>query len=204
MEPIPKEVRWELLEANYQTLPPIILSFPVIGWMANRILGQAQLAWLPAWQLTLALATLTSLGLCWSFRYARRQHYTFWSTLRALSAALNGMTFGMAGLCLMVPDHPSLQLFLFVIILGGAASSVTSSSSYRPSLLLYLSLSLLPISLHAFYSTDAALVGIAQLVPICYAVMLGVGLRSHRLQRQSALLAFQNRQLVGELTQTRH
>lgn len=201
MEALPKEVRWALLEANYQTLPPVILSFPLIGWLVTGVLGRAGLVWLGPWQAGLVAATLSSLGLCWGFRYARRRHYAFWSGLRALSAALNGIIFGLAGLLLMAPEQPALQLYVFLIILGGAAASVTSSSSHLPALLLYLTLSLMPVSLHAFLSSDAALVGIARLVPICWAVMLGVGLRSHKLQRQSALLAYQNRQLVSQLQQ---
>ena len=203
MATLPDEVRWELLEANYQTLPPVILSFPLIGWLAGGILRETGLVWLTVWQASLAVATLVSLVLCWAFRRSRRRNYRFWSMLRSMSAALNGITFGLAGMFLMVPDHPGLQLYLFVIILGGAAASVTSSSSHLSALLLYLTLSLMPITLHAFTSADASLVGIAQLVPICWAVMLGVGFRSYRLQRRSALLAHQNRQLVNQLTEAR-
>ena len=199
MESLPKEVRWELLEANYQTLPPVVLSFPLIGWLVNQALGNSGLIWLGTWRIALITATLTSLGLCWGFRGAGRRHYKLWASLRAMSATLNGITFGLAGFWLMVPDQPSLQLYMFVLILGGAASSVTSSSSYLPSLLLYLSCSLLPLGLHAFTSSEPGLIGIARLVPICWAVMLGVGLRSHRLQTRSALLAYQNRELVGQL-----
>ncbi|MFN8614104.1 MAG: histidine kinase dimerization/phospho-acceptor domain-containing protein, partial [Vulcanimicrobiota bacterium] len=201
MGTLPKEVRWELLEANYQTLPPVVISFPLIGWLVTEVLGRAGLTWLFPWQIALICATSTSLSLCWAFRRARRRHYHVWASLRALSAALNGIIFGLAGLWLMVPDQPGLQLYIFVLILGGAAASVTSSASHLPSLILYLTCSLMPICLHAFSSNEAALVGIARLVPICWSVMLGVGLRSHRLQRRSALLAYQNRELVDQLRQ---
>lgn len=199
MEALPKEVRWMLLEANYQTLPPVVLSFPLIGWFVSEVLSKAEVDKLGSWQVALTTATLVSLGLCWAFRYAHRRHYSWWAGLRALNAALNGLTFGLAGLWLMVPNQPSLQLYLFVVILGGAAASVTSSSSHLPALLLYLTLSLMPIGWHAFSDADVALAGIGKLVPVLWAVMLGIGMRSHRLQRQSALLTYQNSRLVNQL-----
>jgi len=199
LEKQPDEVRWELLEATYQTLPPVALAFPLIGCLAVHLLGP-ELGILPSyWLASLVIAASLSLLACRLFRLARRQNYPLWSGLRMISAAWNGLTFGLAGVFLMVPGRPDLQVYLFVLLAGTAATAVTSSSSHFPSLAIYLSTSLLPLIGHAGNESEAGLAGIARLVPIFWGVILGVGLRTHKIQRQSAQLGFENRSLVADL-----
>ncbi len=41
--------------------------------------------------------------------------------MRCLSAALNGLSFGLAGVWLMLPDRPDLPMYVFALLEGTVA-----------------------------------------------------------------------------------
>lgn len=198
VETPPEDVRWELLAANYDTLAPVVVSFPFLGGLVAYVWGDLLGLWPTAWAGLLVFCAIGNLALGRAFRRAERSSYSKWARLRLMGAALNGVAFGLASLFLMPTGHQEQQVVLFMIVQAGAAASVTTSSHYYPALVTYLTLSLMPLTYHIF-GNDVDLSEITRLVPIFWAVMMSVGYRSYQMQLRSAMLSYHNRALLNDL-----
>ena len=199
----PGEVSRQLLEATFRRLSSVVISFPVLGLLVSRILrGQIDSILLNIWLVSLCLASVLGLLASWAFgRYGRQGSCKAWSLLRIGCAAFNGAVFGLAGTLLFVPDNLPLQAFMLLLIGGGAAAAVAASSAHLPSLLTYLSLSIVPAGIRLCLEGQPAQLAMSAFTLVFLTVLVGVGISANRLELRAARLTQENRTLIGHLEQ---
>lgn len=96
---------------------------------------------------------------------------TVWARRYRVSAVLRGAIWGSSGVLLFVPESPTHQLVLFVVICLSLVAAVASQVAYRPAFFAYLPLAVIPYTLRSVFEGGL----------ISYALALGMAFLSSSL-----------------------
>ena len=177
-------------------------SFPILGILVAYILSGYSgsgiaLAWF------LAVCAVTAAGILISELYEResalldRTH--FWAKVGVAGSALNGLTFGAAGILLYPPHSVPHQAFLVLFLGGICACALASSSSYLPAYLFFVVPTVSPVIVRLVLDTDEIHIVMSILTVLFAGFMVALGRIGSRTIKESCILKYEKSALAQEL-----
>jgi len=178
------------------TTPVASITLAIVGW------GHAPRALILAW-LAYVLGVATARALIvrrFHERPPEAVHLSVWCRRFVAGAAAAGLGWGVAGLLFFSVTSVPWQMFLALVLAGVAMAAVPVLSPVMPAFLAFAVPTLLPIT--ARFLLEGPPTGLAT---AALGVLFGGGLgvsawRMHQAIARSLLLAFENSDLVGELS----
>jgi len=136
-----------------------------------------------------------------SFRLSRidADNVQSWSTRWVLQAAVAGALWGAAGWLFFLPADPLKQLVLVTVMLGVAFGSLTLYAAYRPALVTFLPVALLPLTVRMLAEQDPAYVTAAVVMLAMLAFTMFFGRSFGATMFEAVRNNFDNEALVGQL-----
>jgi signal transduction histidine kinase/CheY-like chemotaxis protein len=154
-----------------------------------------------AWFIAMVVESAVRLRMTQSFRGARidADNVQSWSTRWVLQAAAAGLLWGAAGWLFFLPADPLKQLVLVTVVLGVAFGSLTLYAAYRPALIAFLPVALLPLIVRMLAEQDPAYVTAAVVMLAMLAFTMFFGRSFGATMFESVKNNFDNEALVGQL-----
>ncbi len=176
---------------------------------ALLIFGQGGSEHAPAlkgWAAYMAVVLGMWLALTWRFNVAGTRHIdrpAGWNLLYLITVAAIGAGWGMAGVLFLPTDSVAQQFLTAFLLAAIAAGSTTILAASFPACVIFIVLTLAPITLYS-----AVLGGeTGTIISLLCAVLLVFGLvlsrRQHVVLIRSVRLAFDNAKLVADLTESK-
>ena len=128
----------------------------------------------------------------------RSKQLTFWKKSFLLGSLLAGSAWG-TGSILLMPAAPLYQAFIVVVIGGGAAVAAMTHSAIRYAGMLFILPALLPLCIYYLLTGGMVYAGIGVLILIFIFLISTASYYLNKMVRQNFEIAYQNRQLIGEL-----
>lgn len=153
------------------------------------------------WYITLISLTLIRFILAHVYQTLKLTDHDkrLWGKSFVFFAALAGICWGFVG-TLLFPSNVGLQQILIILILGGVtAGSVPLFSGILRASIIFLMLTILPVSIHLILlgKEEYLLVASTMFLYLIYLVVLSI--QFHRLIAQTIYFEFKNDQLLNEL-----
>jgi signal transduction histidine kinase len=177
-------------------------SFPILGVLIAYILSEYSgtgiaLGWF------LAVCAVTAVGIAISELYRKKSasldRTLFWARVGVAGSALNGVTFGAAGLLLYPPHSVPHQAFLVLFLGGICACALASSSSYLPAYLFFVVPTMCPIIVRLALDADGMHVIMSILTVIFTGFMVALGKVGSSAIKEACILKHEKIALVQEL-----
>ncbi len=153
------------------------------------------------WFIAMVIESLVRLRMTQSFSHARidADNVQSWSTRWVVQAAVAGALWGAAGWLFFLPADPLKQLVLVTVVLGVAFGSLTLYAAYRPALIAFLPVALLPLIVRMLAEQDPAYVTAAVVMLAMLAFTMFFGRSFGTTMFESVRNNFENEVLVGQL-----
>ena len=153
------------------------------------------------WFIAMVAESAVRLRMTQSFRGARidADNVQSWSNRWVLQAAAAGLLWGAAGWLFFLPADPLKQLVLVTVVLGVAFGSLTLYAAYRPALIAFLPVALLPLIVRMLAEQDPAYVTAAVVMLAMLAFTMFFGRSFGATMFDSVKNNFDNEALVGQL-----
>ena len=153
------------------------------------------------WFIAMVAESAVRLRMTQSFRGSRidADNVQSWSNRWVLQAAAAGLLWGAAGWLFFLPADPLKQLVLVTVVLGVAFGSLTLYAAYRPALIAFLPVALLPLIVRMLAEQDPAYVTAAVVMLAMLAFTMFFGRSFGATMFESVKNNFDNEALVGQL-----
>ncbi|MCU0765037.1 MAG: hybrid sensor histidine kinase/response regulator [Burkholderiaceae bacterium] len=153
------------------------------------------------WFVAMLLESLLRLRMSRSFRVARvdADNVHTWSARWVVQAAVAGVLWGAAGGLFFLPADPTKQLVLVTVLLGVAFGSLTLYAAYRPALVAFLPVALLPLIVRMLAEQEPAFVTAAVVLAAMLAYTMFFGRSFGATMFEAVRHNFENEVLVGQL-----
>lgn len=195
-------IRSGQLRARLDNYPQMIASQLLVGGLLGAMLWgevahQVVLGWLAAqW-------SIHAIEVYHWLRYRHRLHSLdecrVWRTRLIVFVSLVGAIWGAAGVLMFVPGDLAYQALLICVILGVAAGAVTLNPVFPPSLIIFVWLLILPVSIVCLSIGDQTHTILGVLLLIYLGFVLNAGSALSRIFEQSLRGEWDNARLVGQL-----
>lgn len=191
-----------VIDALHQQVPRSVLGSVVGASAIVAVFWSTHSPWLLAGWLAAMLAE--SLARLWMSRAYRQvkigpDNVKAWSRRWVAQAAAAGALWGAAGLLFFLPEQPLKQLVLVTVVLGVAFGSLTLYAAYRPALIAFLPLALLPLVGRMVLEQDPAYLTAALVMLGMFAFALFFGRSFAAAVAASVRHNYDNEVLVGQL-----
>lgn len=203
--PAPALVVAEQIRLVYaQSVGGLVVTALVATLLMVLLWEAAPKQWLIGWWLVTLLVVAARAVLSAAF-YAFKpaaQELKAWRYAFVIGSASSGLSWAATSILLFPTDHPVHQLFLVIVLSGMAGGSVIFLAPILESYLLYVSLTLLPISVRMFQQsgTEPPTIGLMGLV--FTGAMIFAAIRTRRSVVSSFRLVAEKEALVRDLTNT--
>jgi signal transduction histidine kinase/CheY-like chemotaxis protein len=191
-----------VIASVHQQVPRSVLGSVVGATAVLAVYWQAHdRTLLLGWFIGMLVESLVRLRGTQSFRQARidADNVQSWSTRWVLQAAVAGLLWGAAGWLFFLPADPLKQLVLVTVLLGVAFGSLTLYAAYRPALIAFLPVALLPLIIRMLAEQDPAYVTAAVVMLAMLAFTMFFGRSFGTTMFEAVKNNFDNEVLVGQL-----
>jgi len=158
-------------------------------------------ALLAGWFVAMMIESVVRLRMTQSFRRSRidADNVQSWANRWVLQAAVAGLLWGAAGWLFFLPADPLKQLVLVTVVLGVTFGSLTLYAAYRPALVAFLPVALLPLTVRMLAEQDPAYVTAAVVLLAMLAFTMFFGRSFGATMFEAVKNNFDNEALVGQL-----
>lgn len=135
---------------------------------------------------------------------SQSHRYFFWRNLFIVGALLSGISWGLVGTPLLLPDHAQQQSLIIIILAGVCAGSVSAFSPIRLSVVAFLIPAITPL-IFTFIASDTFInifMVITFIAFLSYLILLAN--RTHQVIKNSLQLQFENDSLIINLSDTKN
>ncbi len=157
-----------------------------------------------AWFVILILTTLARYGLVYAYRRARPSpgEAAYWARLFTLGTTVSGAVWGSAGVFLF-PAELAHQIFIIFILAGMTAGAVVSFSALWEVGLLFIVLTLAPLSARLFIEGQGMHMAMGGMSLLFMTLMVLTTRRMYQTTLTSLRLRFENSDLVDVLVRSK-
>jgi two-component system, sensor histidine kinase len=195
-------IRAEQVRAQYRNVPTAIIAHAIVSaalWLGLH--GSVATYKVSGWLAVLYACFIGRFLLYRAFNRARPSAADMprWNRYGFIAAAVGGVTWGVGGILLYVPNDPPAQFFLIIGLAGMASGSVYSAASVLPAFFAHLYPSLLLPSLPFFAAGDSLHLLVGCLLVLYVGFASRVTFSVNRSIVDTIKLRFENVGLIAEL-----